>query len=189
MGGDQPRVGKRLSEFKVVDTATAVNADMAVDADKLDGKSSAAFVTKNVYDSDQDGVLDLLPRAAFNSANGAPDGANFTLSTTITAPAPRILILSGQIDANNFVAIDFYNCRLEIDDGLVSGTWMFAILDGKPTSNGDENCTTTGAAVVGAGTYVIDFEVSDVEGTTSLGHTSVWALWVPLDGTGAIPAP
>ena len=43
--------------------------------------------------------------------------------------------------------------------------------------------------LVDAGTYNIDFEVDGVIGTTFLNDASVWALWVTLDGTGAIPTP
>ena len=50
---------KRLSENQVVDAAT------------VEGFTAA----------------ELAPRAAFNSNGDAPDGADFTLSTTITAPA------------------------------------------------------------------------------------------------------
>ncbi len=186
---------KRLSEGKVVDAATAVkavnadsavNADMADDADRLDGKPSGAFMTKNVYDSDKDGVVDGLPRAAFNSTRDAPNGAPFTLSTTITAPARGILILSGTIEATNVDAVDTYSCRLQIDDKTVAGTVMWSRMN--QSTNEDEDCTTTGAAAVDAGTYTIDLEVLGVGALTDLGDASVWALWVPLDGTGATPA-
>jgi len=130
----------------------------------------------------------LTPRAAFNSTFDAPDGADFTLSTTITAPAPGILLLSATIDAANFTDFDFYNCFLEINNGFVSGTAMISELDGGTApANFEEDCTTTGAAAVAAGTHTIDFKVMDVEPSTELFDASVWVLWVPLDGSGAIP--
>jgi len=150
---------KRLAEKKVVD------------AGELQGFTAAQ----------------LTPRAAFNSTSDAPDGADFTLSTTITAPAPGILLLSATIDATNSTDFNFYECLLEINDGLVSGTLMFAQLDGDTNANWEEDCTTTGAVAVAAGTHTIDFEVVDVEPSTELFDASVWVLWVPLDGSGAIP--
>jgi len=186
---------KRLAENKVVDAATAVNADTATnatnadDADKLDGLSSSAYMTKTVYDSDKDGIVDLLPRAAFNSVGSAPDGADFTLSTEITAPAPGILLLSGGVDALDDTAITNYTCTLEIDDATVKGTIMVSRIDGGTGFNTGEDCTTSGAVLVDAGTYTIDFEVELVAATTGHNDASMWVLWVPLDGTGAVPIP
>lgn len=61
--------------------------------------------------------------------------------------------------------------------------------------NAHEDCTTSGAITVDAGTHTIDFHVSfDVPGGDfaavggAIGDASVWALWVPSDSTGAIPA-
>jgi len=129
----------------------------------------------------------LTPRAAFNSTGDAPNGADFTLSTTITAPAPGILLLSATIDAQNLTDFDLAGCLLEINDGFVSGTFMVSQLDGDTLTNTQEDCTTTGAAAVAAGTHTIDFEVSVGEPSTELFDASVWVLWVPLDGSGAIP--
>jgi hypothetical protein len=167
--GEMAVLMKRLSEKKVVDAATAVNAD---NADTLEGFTAA----------------ELAPRTAFNSTDSA-GGGDFTLSTPITAPAAGILLLSATIDADNFTASDFYTCSLKIDGGLVSGTNMAAELNGSAVVNRSENCTTTGAAVVAAGTYTIDFDVTAVAPSTFLTAASVWVLWVPLDGTGAIPTP
>ena len=94
---------------------------------------------------------------------------------------------AGIID--NFTASDFYTCRLLINNGLVLGTGMGAELNGSAVVNRSENCTTTGATVVEAATYTIDFDVVAVAPSTFLTAASVWALWVPLDGTGAIPTP
>jgi len=129
----------------------------------------------------------LTPRAAFNSTGDAPNGADFTLSTTITAPAPGILLLSATIDAQNLTDFDLAGCLLEINDGFVSGTFMVSQLDGDTLTNTQEDCTTTGAAAVTAGTHTIDFEVLVGEPSTELFDASVWVLWVPLDGSGAIP--
>ncbi len=74
-----------------------------------------------------------------------------------------------------------------INNGLVSGTFMVSELDGDTLANRHEDCTTTGAAAVAAGTHTIDFEVLVGEPSTELFDASVWVLWVPLDGSGAIP--
>ncbi len=135
-------------------------------------------------------MVDLLPRAAFNFDENAPNGvADYTLTTTITAPAPGILLLSGGIDAFSNSGDDSYRCVLRIDDAQVDGTFMGSRVDGLAGVNQSEDCTASGAVVVDAGTYKIDFDVSSLAATTGLGDASVWALWVPLDGSGAIPTP
>jgi len=166
---------RRFAQYIDAEDGTPAQADNATNADNAE--------TLDGFTASQ-----LTSRAAFNSTIDAPDGADFTLSTTITAPAPGILLLSATIDATNITDVNFYQCFLEIDDGLVSGTYMFAQLDGDTNANWEEDCTTTGAAVVAAGTHTIDFEVEDVRPSTLLFDASVWVLWVPLDGGGAIPS-
>lgn len=56
-------------------------------------------------------------------------------------------------------------------------------------NRGKGDCGTAGALVVGAGPHSVDLEVEVGAGTTALNGASVWALWVPLDGSGAVPTP
>ncbi len=151
--------------------ATANTAQTAQNAEKLDGKDLA----------------ELAPRAAFNSTTSAPN-EDFALSAEITAPARGILLMSGGVQAINTLSDNIYGCRLEIDNGVVTGSEMFSRLDGESLINDDEDCTTSGAAVVDPGTYTIDLEVVDVAAETFLNDASVWVLWVPFGGTGAVPA-
>jgi hypothetical protein len=143
--------------------------NQVVDAATLEGKPAAV----------------LGPRASFNSASSAPPGASFTLPVEITAPARGILILSGTVDATNTLVSDAYTCSLLIDGEAVPGTEMQSLLG---SNNTREDCSTTGAAVVSAGTHAVTLEVAGLEPTTDLSDSSVWALWVPFDGTGAIPS-
>ena len=90
----------------------------------------------------------LTPRAAFNSTGDAPDGADFTLSTTITAPAPGILLISGGIEAFSGGSSESYDCLLAVDGGEVPGTDRVSRVDSGVGSNTEEDCSTTGAIAV-----------------------------------------
>lgn len=143
-----------------------------------------------------EGPAGLAPRAAFNSTADAPDQV-FTLPVEITAPAPGMLIVSATVDAvrgSGGAGTNSYHCRLDRSNGAtIPGTRMVSQVT-RP-DNAHEDCTTTGAMAVDAGTHTINFAVSfDVPGGDfaavggEVHDASVWALWVPYDGTGAIPA-
>ena len=142
----------------------------SVNADKVDGYNLAQFA----------------PRAAFNNTTDAPDGADYTLSTTVTAPARGILIISGGVNAFN-VGFKTYGCSIQVDDVTVTGSHMTSQLNGNGTVNEQEDCTTSGAKTVGPGTHTVDLEVSSVDTGTDLFGSSVWVLWIPFDGNGNTP--
>lgn len=133
-------------------------------------------------------VADLAPRATSNYIESAPDGEDFSLPAQIDAPAPGVLILSGEIEASNNQATDDYHCRFIVNGELVPGTQMYSRLGGLDASP-YENCVTTGALIVGEGTHAIELQALGVAETTNFADVSMWALWVPFDGTGARPVP
>jgi len=162
---------KRLAEFKVVDAATAVNADNATNAGKVDGLSA-----------------NQLLRVAFDSTDNASEFNGDVLSATITAPQAGWLILSGSINAVG-TTNDLYNCLLTVDNWLVDGTLRASLVNtegGTHTNNSQENCSTTGVHQVTAGTHTFALTISQWD-TAFFGGASVWALFVPFDGNGNTP--
>lgn len=83
---------RRLAVNKVVDAATAVNADTldgahasaflgvgakATDSDNLDGKDSTEFLTKSVYDTNDDSVVDSAEiKIRYRDQSGSVDMAD-----------------------------------------------------------------------------------------------------------------
>jgi len=131
----------------------------------------------------------LTPRAAFNNTNDAPDQAAFTLPTTITAPAPGILLMSGGVDAFGFGATSDsqYFCEFEVDGVPVTGSRRTSNIDNDSTDNHSEDCTTSGALTVTAGTHTIEFHVDGQIANIGLNNASVSAVWIPFDGNGNTP--
>ena len=106
---------KRLAEKKIVDAATAVNATNAAQADNATNAAQAGNVT-NADQADNASALEgltaaeLAPRAAFNSTDDAPDGADYSLQTQITAPTRGILLMTRGIEASKVTAFNNYMC-------------------------------------------------------------------------------
>jgi hypothetical protein len=134
-------------------------------------------------------ATELGSRAAFASNDDAPDGGPYTLSTTLVAPAPGIVIVTGAVDGQNTSSQDDYHCSVEVDDVVPGGGNMWSRLDGDGTTNREENCAATGAMVVDAGTLRVEFEIVSVDAATQLHGVALWAIWVPFDATGQVPKP
>lgn len=167
---------RRLAENEIVNAATAIEADHAVTADHATTAGDAA--TLNGLEASQ-----LMPRAAFNASSDLPN-QDTNLETTITAPGPGVLVVTGAVEAYNVSGgSDVYDCYLSINGAQVVGTRMIARMG---PNNNDEDCTTSGAANVPAGTHTVALEVVSV-GNTALVEASVTAIWVPLDGSGEPP--
>ncbi len=162
---------KRLSENEIVDAATAVNANNATNAGKVDGFSA-----------------NQLLRVAFGATGNAPDSNGNVVPGTIVAPKAGWLILSGSIDGSGFVA-DLYSCSLTVDGGQVFGSFRTSLVHFEGfghTDNSRENCSTTGVHQVTAGTHTFALTIAN-RSSVSFGGASVWALFVPFDGNGNTP--
>lgn len=151
---------RRFAQYLDAEDGTPAQAD---NADTLDGLDA----------------VELVPTAAFNSIEDVPGQNLFILPVEITAPAPGILILTGNVEASNDILSDVYFCSLLVDGDEVPGTNMSSQLHGTSSTNQEEDCTTTGAAAVDTGTHTVELEVSNVEPTTDVGNSTIWALWVP----------
>ena len=127
------------------------------------------------------------PRAASATEPNPPDGADYRLSVELAAPAPGVLVISGGVGVENETSADIYACGIEVNNDVVPGTFSehdLAPAIGIP----DEDCKVSGGLVVSEGKITIDLEVINVASSTRLGGASLWALWVPFDGNGAVPA-
>ncbi len=155
---------RRLSEKKVVDAATAVNAG------KVDGFSA-----------------NQLLRVAFGSTDDAPDSDGSAVLATIVAPKAGWLILSASIDAFSNIP-DVYSCSLTVDGGLVAGTFRLSAVNWSNTHtvNNQEHCSTTGVQQVTAGTHTFALTIVDRD-TVDFRCANIWALFVPFDGEGNTP--
>ena len=161
---------RRLSENKIVDAATAV------DADQVDGYSA-----------------NEMTRVAYFSTDNAADSNGIAVATSITIPKDGWLILNGSIDGAAFAfgaPNDEYNCSLTVNGAIVEGTDRASNINapgGTHTNNGQENCSTTGVHPVTGGTTVnIALEITH-RTTVEFRAASVWALYVPFDGQGNTP--
>ena len=152
----------------------AVNSNRRVvglNADRIDGYHAAELV-----------------RVGYGSTADAADTNGAAATATITAPGPGLLVMSGTIEASGLPS-DGYFCRLKVDGTEVTGTVMASTLHsagGDHTNNADENCATTGVYPVDAGQHAVTFHISS-QNTAFFGGASVWALYVPFDGTGNPP--
>ena len=117
-------------------------------------------------------------------------GAADILSTTISAPKPGTLIMGASVDASGS-ADDQYTCQLRVDGFVVAGTSRVSRVNWagvSHTDNSQENCSTDGAQVVPAGAHTVDFRVFG-RNTAAFHSATVWVIWVPFGGNGAVPSP
>ena len=178
--GEMAGLMKRLSENKIVDTATAVNATNATNATNADNATNAGKV--DGFSANQ------LLRVAFGSTTNAPNSNGNVVPGTIIAPKAGWLILSASIDGLGN-ALDLYNCSLTVDGGTVAGTIRSSVVNNAGpthTANSRENCSTTGVQQVTAGTHNFALKIT-LRQTVNFGPASGWALFVPFDGEGNKP--
>lgn len=156
-------------------------------AQYLDAEDGSPAMADNAERLQGKTVAELAPRAAFNAIDNAANGQNLTLPVEVTAPAPGVLIAGGGVDTWNLASFVAYHCMLTVDGDRIPGTRRGTDLDGHQVANHGEDCTTSGAAAVDAGTYDVAFETTEINSDTILEGASVWVLWVPFDATGAVP--
>ncbi len=171
--------------------------------DNVSRQQMAAFMRRFAkYIGAEDGVpdeadtvdgfhaADLASRAAFNSDELSGTVADAALDATIEAPARGTLVMNGAVDITlgSLDTVDTVICELLVDGLVVAGTTMFAAVGNDSTfDDSNENiCSTTGAFVVDAGSHTATFNIRDVDDAL-LYDMSVNVIWVPFDGSGAVP--
>ena len=165
-------------QVKPGNPALAVNTSSRIprlNADYLDGRHASSLV-----------------RAAVASTANAPNADGEILTVEVEAPTPGMLLMEASVDVFG-VTHDAFNCVLSLDGAWVTGTWRSIVVHDRTgfgeVDNGSENCATDGGTTVTAGTHTIAFEINALDAvTTGLGEAALWALFVPFDGSGVVPA-
>jgi hypothetical protein len=161
-------------------TAFLRKAAKAADSDKLDGKDSSAFLLSSAAGS-------LGSRAWGAASDNLPDATGTALATTLTAPAKGLVILGATVDVTGS-SLEAVYCDLNVGTSPITGTGMWVALDPTGAFTDEAICSSTGIVIVDAGTYDFSFFVYRGSDTAALYAGTMWAVWVPFDGTGAVPA-
>ena len=98
------------------------------------------------------------------------------------------MILGGNIDVTATAGEDSLACWLTVngDPEPLSGTMMFVTVD-DVAGPAEGICSTSGIAVVSSGDFTFELVVGRIGGTAALWHGTLWAQWIPFDGTGSVP--
>ncbi len=126
-----------------------------------------------------------IDEAIFNGSSAAD-----LLTLHITAPRRGTLVIGAGTDASG-AADDHYTCTVKLNGFLVPGANRTARVHWfglNHTDNSQEDCHTTTATDVDAGTHKIDFHVFG-RNTVAFHSAALWVMYVPFDGTGAVPIP
>ena len=144
-----------------------------LNADKVDGK-----------DADQ-----LVRVASFVGESPLANGTDGTVATTtITAPAPGFLVVDAGSDLRNTLESDEVECLIEVDNVFAPGSGRFMELNASQGRvNRDENCSTNTVVSVAAGTHTVELVGGVTAPNTSWGDTALSAIYIPFNGTGAVP--
>ena len=128
----------------------ASDADLATNAGLLDGNLASAFLPAEGTAADSDLVdgkhANQLIRAAFGSTNSATEANGDAATTTITAPAAGVLVMSGSIEGFASGSVGFFSRRLTVGGTVVPGTERDSVV------HDEENRSTDGPQNVAAGT-------------------------------------
>jgi hypothetical protein len=127
-----------------------------------------------------------LIRATFASTSDAGDANGDAVSASITAPSDGYLIVGGGVDVYG-VTTDYFTCALQLDDNDIEGSVRSVVVEDQGdvhTANSEEDCDITAGTAVTAGVHTVSLSVTNRE-TNSLYQASVWAIFIPFDGTGA----
>jgi hypothetical protein len=134
--------------------------------------------TRKINRLNADQVDDLsareIVRAEHAYTEDGPDDEGEALGLTITAPVDGILLIGGEV---NVGANDGYQCQLAVDGHYALDPGIRFDWDAK-------KCTTTAAFDVEAGTHDVGVFIT-AEDNVDVYETSLWAIFVPFDGTGA----
>ena len=148
-----------------------------LNADRVDGMDANALIRAAHAET-----LDV-DEAVFSGDN--PSSANI-VTASITAPSSGLLIMSGSVDSHGSVE-DPFLCYLVVDGSSVvgseRGSLVSWVLSNNHTNNSQENCGTDGVREVSPGAHTFSLQIGS-RSTVKFSDASVWAIFVPFDGTG-----
>lgn len=124
---------------------------------------------------------------------GGTDAPITQLSTQITAPAPGFLVIEGSMESYNNSDNEPFNCSISVDDVRVPSSVRWVRTDGLDQIGevdiaNEENCDTDAVVPAAAGTHTVELVTAKVDFATTLTDAmTLYALYVPYDGTGGRP--
>jgi len=156
---------------------TGMSNDIALEL-VSNGPNLRVSNTRKINKLNADQVDDLSAREIVRAEHAytvnGPDDEGTPVGLTITAPVDGTLIVGGEV---NVGSNDGYECSLAVDyDFNVEPGLRF-----EPITN---KCTTTGAFDVDAGTHDVELWIT-AEDPVAVYEASIWAIFVPFNGTGA----
>lgn len=155
----------------------------SVDAGSLDGVSASQYAKKTDIQTGAPGAPGSRATGALSNDLDDVDGT--ALIAGLTSPANGVLILGANVDVTAMAGPDSVACWLRINGEDLSGVFMFTSVD--TAGQTEAICSTSGIALVSAGDFTLELVVARTEGTAALYAGTLWAQWIPFDGTGAVP--
>jgi hypothetical protein len=181
------------STLKLVNTRnTGVPLDLVAEPGQPPLKVNRTTRVANLNADLVDGQhANQLIRVAHAETDDAANVNGNIVTTTITAPKPGFLVMSGSVEAHTDGAgtNDTFGCWLTVNTAAGVGTGRFVRVHTAGithTSNTEENCSTTQTRVVSAGTHTVALTITSRD-TAVFDGAAVWALYVPYDGSGYAP--
>ncbi len=171
--------------------ANATALDLQVEAGKAPMKVSATAGKATNLNADKvDGKdANQLVRVASFGGQSPLNGPIGTVATTINAPAPGFLVIAASSDLRNGFESDIAHCFIEVNNEPTDGSDRFMELNAQQGNvNRDEDCSTNTVEPVAAGTHTVELVGGGNASATNWGDTSLWAIYVPFDGAGAVPS-
>jgi hypothetical protein len=187
----------------------AGNKVKRLNADRLDGLSSTAFLRAGAQANDSDevdgfdanGLVRVAHAETFDVNETTVFGGNHwgdILSTQVTAPTPGLLFMVGGAESwlgSSSAYGDIYICMIRVNRTEVIGSGRHVqVAYGDPPHiyNGEEDCSTNGVQEVSAGTHTVDLRVTH-RGTSApqamFQDASLQVLFVPFGADGTQPSP
>ncbi len=173
---------------KIVNTGTTNDNALQLQSDGPNLRVSNGKKIKKLNADRVDGYsANQLIRAAHAETLNAADANGATVSLSIDAPVNGTLVIGGTVNGEWTSALDVYTCEIQVDLIPIDGSIMSSEVDyagATHTENKQSDCSTTGAMGVLAGPHDVTFYVGGVS-TVALYGSTLWAIFVPFDGTGA----
>jgi hypothetical protein len=172
--------------------AAATALDLQVEPGKAPMKVNSGTQVANLNADKVDGkdANQLVRVASFAGQSPLADGTSGKVATTtINAPAPGFLVIDASSDVSNNGESAFPQCFIRVDGFPASGSRMIMQLNESQGSvNTQEDCATNAVVPVAAGTHTVDLEGVADGNNTLWEETTLSAIYIPFNGSGASPS-
>jgi hypothetical protein len=118
----------------------------------------------------------------------AGGGSGTVLKTSIKAPKKGYVFVVASSDVFNLTNPDRFQCFISLNGTVLNSS--FREIQLSPADNNEEmDCGTQVAWPVKPGKYVARFETTSTDAQTHYDETTIEAMFVPFNGSGAVPKP